>query len=97
METKMYMCYGIGGYKQIVYSNPHEGSIEPDEINVVLSKNVSMEELKNGSRCLFYDGIPYSDFTLSFINNNIVSHRYRSGDEMDRPTGDLIILATIKR
>lgn len=97
METKMYMCYGIKGYKQIVYSNPHEGLTEPDEINVILSKNVSMEELKDGSRCLFYNDIPYSDFTLSFVNNNIVSHKYRIGDEMDRPTGDLIILATIKK
>lgn len=97
MEEKMFMCYGVGGHKQIVYSNPHEGITEPEEIEVILNKNVKMGKLNDGSRCLFYNDIPYSDFTLSFVNNNIVSHHYRSSDEMDRPSGDLLILATIKK
>lgn len=97
MEEKMFMCYGIRGYNQVVYSNPREGSADPDEIDVVLSPDVTMEELKDGSRCLFYKDIPYSDYSLSFVNNNIVSHRYKSGDEYDRPTGGLIILATLKK
>ena len=45
MEEKMFMCYGVGGHKQIVYSNPHEGITEPEEIEVILNKNVKNDIL----------------------------------------------------
>ena len=98
MDTKMYICYGVGGHNQTVYSNPHVGIAEPDEIEVRLAKDVTIGELESGSRCLFYKGsMPYPDNSLSFVNNNIISHEYNSGDDSGRPTGSMIVLGTIKK
>lgn len=97
MKAKMYMCYGINGYKKKVYSNPHVGIAEPDEVEVELGKNVTIGENKMGFRCLYLDGnIPYPDSTLMLDDNCVKSFLYKSGDMPGKPSsGKTVTLCVV--
>ena len=93
---KAYKCYGINGYKEIIAFTPKQGNAEPDEVELYLQPYCKPSENCNGEKAIEYNGCLYFDWMWRYKYNVLYVNTYKSGDEMEHPTGTEIAIATVK-
>ena len=93
---KAYKCYGVNGKKEIISLIPREGDAEPDEVELYLQPYCKEATNKDGVPAIEYNGMLYFDRHLIYRRNTISVKKYVSGDEIGHPSGEIIVVATVK-